>query len=403
MLKKGWVYIGIGLFTIALLLVLQYNRPKRLNWFPSYVAEHRIPYGCKVFTDVVDDFFPDNQQIDIPPYERLTQDQEHAGTYFFANDYVSFEDAEREALLDWTAKGNTLFVASGSFEQALMDTLGITTKNLYNNLNDTLGFEHRLVHPKLSPDMGYVYTKDDFVTYFDEMDAKTTTILGTVDDRSDPSDETYANVIRLKYKGGTVILSTFPKAVTNYFMLSNENYRYTEGLLSYIDTEGDLLMDAYHKNGKAFYTSPMYIFLNEPSLKWAYYLCLIGSISYILFEGKRKQRAIPVVLPLKNQTLAFTRTIADMYYEKGEHKQIAKHKIAYFLEYIRTRFYMNTHDREATFYDNLAARSAHDSKEIKELFSLFDQIERQSAITADELKKVNTAIEEFKKRAHGRN
>ncbi len=93
----------------------------------------------------------------------------------------------------------------------------------------------------------------------------------------------------------------------------------------------------------------MYIFLNRKELKWAYYIALIGCLLYILFEGKRKQRAIAVITPLKNQTLSFVRTIANMYYEKGESTEIAQHKIDYFLEYIRTRFYLQTIKRKEEF------------------------------------------------------
>ena len=127
-------------------------------------------------------------------------------------------------------------------------------------------------------------------------------------------------------------MTSFPKAFTNYFILKDNNQEYTAGLLSYLDTERPIYMDNFHKSGKSFYTSPMYLFLNTKEFKWAYYLVLIGALIYIIFEGKRKQRAIPIVPPVKNQTVAFTRTIADMYFEKGELHLITKHKIDYFLE-----------------------------------------------------------------------
>ena len=75
----------------------------------------------------------------------------------------------------------------------------------------------------------------------------------------------------------------------------------------------------------------------------------------MIFKGKRNQRLIPVITPLKNQTLAFTRTIANMYYEKSDHKNIATHKINYFLEYIRITHRLSTLKIDASFYEKLAA------------------------------------------------
>ena len=110
-----------------------------------------------------------------------------------------------------------------------------------------------------------------------------------------------------------------------------------------------------------------------------------------------------IVTPLKNQTLAFTRTIADMYFEKGERKQIAQHKIVHFLEYLRSHFYLNTAERTDDFFKNLASRSHHTQDEIASLFSLIDQVEAKANLTDTELQQLNTAIEKFKNKAHGRN
>ena len=146
----------------------------------------------------------------------------------------------------------------------------------------------------------------------------------------------------------------------------------------------------------------MYIFLNTKEFKWAYYLVLIGTLIYIVFEGKRKQRAIAVVHPLKNQTLAFTRTIADMYYEKGERKTIATHKISYFLEYLRSTFHLSTTDHVVDFFDKLAARSNHSVEDIKKLFKEMDKMKKKEIITDIELKRLNTIMEKFKASAHGK-
>ncbi|MEO1013396.1 MAG: hypothetical protein AAFX53_19035 [Bacteroidota bacterium] len=57
--KKGGVYIIIAVVALALLMLLQYNTPKKINWFPSYVGHHKIPFGTYVLNDVMTKLFPE--------------------------------------------------------------------------------------------------------------------------------------------------------------------------------------------------------------------------------------------------------------------------------------------------------------------------------------------------------
>jgi len=404
MRKKGIAYIATAVFIAGLLLVLEYNKPKKLNWFPSYVAHHKIPYGTKVLNDLAKNWFKDIKQVKELPYQFLTNNEAVQGTYFFVNDNVNFDEVELDKILAWTAKGNTLFVASNYFEEKFLDTLHLATAGLYDPLIEDKGQLHQLVNPNLTKEKGFPIKKDSYTSYFKEIDTLTTTVLGVVD-HLNPNlkiETKHINAIAAPFGNGKIILTTFPKAFTNYFILKDDNKDYTAGLLSYLDEDSTLYIDNHYKSGKSTYSSPMHIFLNNKALKWAYYLALIGALIYVIFEGKRKQRAIPLVLPLQNQTLAFTRTIADMYFEKKEQKQIAEHKIAYFLEHIRSKFYMSTITIDEVFYRNLASRSLHSTAEIKDIFKYLNNLKTKDEVSDAELIKLNRTIEKFKTRADGR-
>ncbi|WP_339713240.1 DUF4350 domain-containing protein [uncultured Kriegella sp.] len=403
--KKANVYIVISVFTLIVLMLLQYSRPKEINWFPSFVSQHKIPFGTFVLNDVMEKMFQgQTQQVNKPPFEFLNAEENNAGTYFFVNDKVEFGEAELHTLLDWTSKGNTLFIASAGFEEQLTDTLHLKTSGLYADFGEEQKQRHRLTNPQLQSEDGYIFDKDSHSLYFKSIDTLNTKIVGEVSSvsKNDSLAKKQCNVLRQSFGQGQIILSTFPKAFTNYFILKDNNKNYTAGLLSYLDASQPIYVDNHYKSGKSFYTSPMYIFLNTKEFKWAYYLVLFGALLYVVFEGKRKQRAIPVVMPLQNQTLAFTRTIADMYFEKGEQKSIIEHKIAYFLEYIRTHFYLNTLKQDDVFYQHLAMRSNHSKEEIIALFSYIDQLNASTEPTDDALKKLNSLIEKFKAKAHGK-
>jgi hypothetical protein len=405
MIKRGRIYIIIGLLTILGIFLLEYNKPKDINWFPSYVSHHKIPYGTYVLNDLMEKSFADLvQQVQKPPFEFLTRTDSIQGTYFFVNETVAFEEAELNAILDWVDEGNQLFVASEYFEKKLLDTLHLEQRNVYNEGSLEPLFFLELSNPKLQSKK-IEFKRDYYTNSFDQLDTLRTVVLGEVYTRTDSTEtlSRHINAIKQEFGKGEIILTSFPKAFTNYFILKDNNLTYTAGLLSYLEKGGNIYMDNFHKSGKSFYTSPMYLFLNTKEFKWAYYLVLIGALVYIIFEGKRKQRAIPVIPPVKNQTLAFTRTIADMYFEKGELHLITKHKIDYFLEYLRSKLHVSTQDlKDETFLKNLSMRSNTPFEEVKKLMALMDGLRSKPTVTETELKNLNQKIEAFKANVHGK-
>lgn len=400
--KKGGIYIGIAVFTLALFMLLQYNRPKEINWFPSYVASHKIPYGTYVFNTVLEGVFTDIQQVYIPPYEFIGTKEHFSGSYLFINNDISFAEDELNALLEWTAKGNTLFIASKDFEEGLRDTLGLDTDYFYGEFETSQKQAHSLVNPNLQRPDAALFDRDMSTSYFSAIDTLKSVVLGQVAITDDKGKQLRTNVIKHPFGSGEIILSTFPEAFTNYFILTGKNKDYTAGMLSYLDNGKPVYIDNHYRSGKSFYTSPMYIFLNTPELKWAYYIALIGALLYVVFEGKRKQRAIPVVSPPANRTLDFTRTISDMYYERSDQKAIAEHRINYFLDWIRTRYYLGSISKEGEFYNNLAHRSGHSLEFVTKLFTFMEQVRNSAQLTDADVLRLNTLIQKFKAKANGK-
>ncbi|MEO0570105.1 MAG: DUF4350 domain-containing protein [Bacteroidota bacterium] len=402
MFKKGRAYIIIATLVFILLLVFEYNKPKKINWFPSYVATHKIPYGTKVINDLLSNYLPQVQQVYRTPYEFLSRSDTLKGTYLFVNGSITFGKTDLHEVMSWVEKGNHLFIASKSFDYELLDTLGLEVSSMYDSQNIQPIFRHSLVNERLEI-KDVPFDKDYYGTYFSELDTLNGVVLGNVRIENDslPKKRSEVTIVQQPYGKGKITLSAFPEAFTNYFMLKDDQSKYTAGLISYIDPNLPVFVDNHHKAGKTFYTSPMYLFLNTKAFKWAYYLILIGSLVYIIFEGKRKQRAIKVITPLKNQTLAFTSTIANMYYENNRQVEIAQHKIQYFLDYIRTRFYLGTEKLDHHFYRTLALRSNHSDKEVQELFKTLIHLQKAEKVSNEQLQRLEHGIQQFKARANG--
>jgi len=401
--KKGTTYIIIAVLALGALMLLQYNKPKEISWFPSYVATHKIPYGTVVATTLMEDLFSDQlRQIYTPPFEFLSSSDTLSGTYLFVNDQLQFNEAELHTLLDWTAKGNTLFLASQRFEEELLDTLSLGVANIYGGFEKSQKQRHQLVNPRLRHSESVIFDRNTSTPYFVVFDTLQTTVFGEVITQKDITTLKEINVLQQPFGEGNIILSTFPEAFTNYFILKSDNKDYTAGLLSYLDDTKPIYLDNHYKSGKTFYSSPMYIFLNTKELKWAYYIALIGALLYVVFEGKRKQRAIPVLQPLANRTLDFTRTISDMYFVRSDQKAITEHKINYFLDWLRSRYYLGSITKEDDFYRNIASRSGNSLEFVTKLFTFMEQVRNSEQLTDADVIKLNTYIQKFKAKADGK-
>ncbi len=392
--KTYKIAFGLFLLLVVSLVWLETSEPEPINWNPSYTASDKIALGAYVFHQSWKNRKNDSlREINIPPYEYLNKNPEN-GTYFFLNNAVYFDDDELDDLLDWVSKGNTLFISAYNFGKNLEDTLCFKVSAFI----DSRGFTSRpglnLVNPDLKFETDLKFDQDLPAIYFDKLDTLKQVVLGTAT-LGEKTPEKKINFIETKFGQGQILLHTTPQAFSNYFLLKDKNYRYAGAVLAYI-TEDPVLWDGYYKSGKSFFTSPLYILLNNRPLKWAYYSVLIAAILFILFEGKRKQRAIPVVEPLKNKSYEYTETISQLFQEHKEYRQLGLKKINLFLEYIRVNYRLETTNINQEFFIHLASKSGNTIEQTKILFERIFSFQDDPDINKNDFFELSKSINSFK-------
>ncbi|UMB61577.1 DUF4350 domain-containing protein [Lutibacter sp. A80] len=393
--KKTKIYAALFVLLIFGYMYLESTKKQPINWFPTYVAKHKIPYGTFVLKEELKSILPTTNitTVDIPPYVYL-QDTTRVGTYLFVDEAINFGDAEFLRLMEFVARGNDVFISTHGMN---IDTLNFETERLISkNLDEKVFFKQL---NKAFKGKEYTFDRPFINQVFTKIDTVNTTVLGITGYVNEDEERTEEgiNFVKHTYGKGNFYLHTFPEVFTNYTILNKTNHQHTANILSYLRTDIPILWDAYYKTGKSKITSPLQYLLSSKYLKWAYYMALIGVLFFIVFEGKRKQRSIPIIKPLKNQTVAFTQTISNMYFEKQEHKTIAEHKISYLLEFIRVKLNISTTIIDTEFYKNVAMRSGNSLEDVEKLFKFCDAIHLKNQITDIELIKLNTLIEKFKK------
>lgn len=402
MSNKFKVIAGALLLALALVIYMESSTKEDINWYPSYTKTDKIPYGTYVLHDLVEKNWNKEKfkEVRIPPYEFMSDSVAAQGTYLFVNDYILFSEDESLKLLSWVSKGNTLFIAARGIGETILDTLSLETDLYYDYDN----FERKplvnLVNPSLRRAAPYYHDVETTAGFFAEVDTINTIALGEFGLMAEKDTLTVAepriNFIKQEFGKGEIIIHLMPETFTNYFILREDNYTYTNNALSYLDQDEVLYWDNHYKNGKTLYTSPLYIFFQNRYLKWAYYILLIGTFLWVVFEGRRKQRAIPIIKPLPNQTLTFTKTIAGMYLDKRDHKSIVTHQISHFLEFIRSNYGLDTNVISEGFINKLASKSGNTLEQTKLLINYMVALRAKQIISQEELLELNKRIEAFK-------
>jgi hypothetical protein len=320
--------------------------------------------------------------------------------YIIINTSFSPGDADAAALLNFVRGGNCAFVAADYITGVLADSLNIQINN--GSYEEDFSAEDlktgpkkdsiylTLLNPKLKTyNKKYWYRDGTVTSYFYSVDTANTLILGK-------NSKGQASFVRVQYGQGYFYLSSTSLAFTNYNMILADNSEYISACLSYLPVR-DTYWDEYYKNYKEADDNSLRFVESQPPLYWAYYITIWAAIAYIVFEAKRRQRMIPIVEPPKNTTVEFVSTIGRLYFQKGNHKDIAGKKIYYFLEYIRTNFYLSTTEFDKEFIEKVASRSGVDKTKVSQLFALIHHVQRAAGISQADLLELNRRLEEFRK------
>lgn len=407
MLKTYQTAILIFLLVLGVFIYVESSTPEPVDWSPTYSTKHKIPLGTYIFYDQLQKK-AQVETVEDNPYDFLS-DTTHTGTYMFVGNSVSLSWEVGKQLMKWVGKGNTLFISARYFDVPIMDSLylEVGSQRAKRSIKSYPTFS--MVNPKLDAARVYTFEREGASLYFENIDTLPVTVLGQSGfvggDRQMDSAKSKVNYLQLPVGEGKLLFHTAPEAFSNYFLLGKDNYRYTESVLAYIDLNQPVYFDVYYDS---FYhrenlrTSPLYVFLENKYLKWGYYLFLIGIGLFIIFEGKRKQKAIRIIEPLENKSYSYTRTIAGLYLKKKDHTAIAHKKIAQFLNYIRLDLRVELYKVDREVIARLTELTGYTEKELQDLFKEIKRLQQKKDIFESELKALNKRINEFKRKSNGK-
>ncbi|MEO8108497.1 MAG: DUF4350 domain-containing protein [Ginsengibacter sp.] len=400
------------LFAFVYFAVISCNNKNRLpSLNENYRKTDKEPFGTFVAYNDFTHLFGDRYIESVTePFDDVWNKIKSYSTdkkyslYFLITKNLVLNYSEVKAFTDYVKAGNDLFISADYIDNRLLENINCNIDRQGEILNELKGKMHE-THVSMyfgdnytAPAYSYYYFP--FLNALTEYDTSFTKVLGT-------NEISRPNYIVLFEGKGRIYLHVAPRIFGNYFLLTGDNYKYFDNVISYLRSDPkNIYWDEYYKNSGSSRRrnnsgsgdddfSTMSVISQHPPLLWAFWLAVTGILLFIFFNVKRKQKIIPVIKPNVNTTVTFTETVGRLYLQKQNNKHIAEKMITYFYEHIRNKYFISTTDINDEFINSLAGKSGVSKENTQQLIYLIKEIQESEKTDDIQLLKLNTEIENF--------
>jgi hypothetical protein len=289
----------------------------------SYRKTDKQPFGSfiayKEFKNLFNDRYVETVTYPFDDEWNIIKDYSSSkkySLYFLITKNLVLNYAEVNAFMDYVKAGNDLFISADYIDTRLLENINCNNERMAEIVDETKGLMNQTKvgmyesNDFKSASYGYYYYYP-FLNSLSGYDSAFTRVLG-VNEKNEP------DYILLFWGKGRIYLHVAPRVFSNYFLLSGDNHKYLENVLSYLrDDPKNIYWDEYYKNtnpsrrksngsnGEDNFSS-LSVIRQHPPLLWAFWLGITGLLLFKLFNVKRKQRIIDVLKTNINTTVNFT-------------------------------------------------------------------------------------------------
>ncbi|PZF71954.1 hypothetical protein DN068_15710 [Taibaiella soli] len=413
------------------------NFKKKTSWNVTLRKEDKIPYGSYIAYNSLPYYFPSAR---IEAVSNAFRYENIDGKMVYHDDSAAMvvlnglsfyaTDNEVDNLIHFAREGNELFLICSTLDSKLAERLGcekddgesdeemplspfnpgkknIAALKMMGDTNKTYGMNGRSLQ-------GFFVLPQE-----DTSHSNTSEITGAdtavdyiernpVVVNSDESDDATKpdilsrgpkgpNLIRYRIGRGHITLLGTPLALSNYFLLQKDNRIYADQIWhSFPANISTIYWNDYFK--RRIQPASFWALFDHPATSAALYIALITLLLYVLFEGKRRQAIIPIVPKLQNSSVSFVETVGRLYYNKGNHRNLAEKMVQHYLEWVRTHYYLNTNQVNEIFIQQLTIKSGLPEMVVREMIRLVHEV-RIDNVAIDEayLYHLHNTIQQFYK------
>lgn len=388
---------------IAICILASCSQEKETDWSVSMDRNGKEPYGCQIAYQHLNELFPyadikrgGNIMSYVKSINRKTNNKGGHLIFLISSNFW-IDSAGMAAFNEFVENGNVIVLFSEKMSAPLTEYFQLKPMNvshITNNAHTDSGIVQQIsiqynneLHDfrfRGNPIRPFHFASDSV-----QHDTSLHAILGYTDIGDSPH-------ILVRHSGnGAFILGSSAIPFTNYFLLQGENRRYYEYLLSWINEDiesirwySKALLLANQEEGNSW--------LKFPPLFYAFVSILLLFLLYAYFEGKRRQRAIEPWPEKKNASLEFVETIGRLYFNKGDHKNLAEKMIRIFQDFLRQHYQLKPNEWNDDLALQIARKSDLPLHECKECISFIDYICHTSQIEEGDIKSLYFFLKKFK-------
>lgn len=394
MKREQGIYLLLALL-FGLLVLILVLKPEPISWNTTLSARDKIPYGSRAVVECLEDVFPGNPvvQLRIPPSEAEAKINSvahalHVNYVFIQPDFYC-DRFDALSLLSLAEKGHNVFISARSVSGLLADTLGVSVGplpyelTLFTDAGDTLFMSVAGTDTLYAMKLG----DNDFRVLMDG---------GSLfQELGNTTPGEFPIFVGRKWGKGHIFIHAVPLAFTNYYLFRPGHADYVSRCLS-VMPNGPVLWDEFYKQGREEAGTPLRVILTHPSLRYALAVILIFSLLFIVIQGKRRQRVIPVIEPFANTTLQFVTSVAALYRSRADHAAIIRKQIGFFSDQVRRRYRISPDFSSPASADELATVSGADKQLLQTLYRQCMYYSSASRVTEKELLEFNRLLNRFR-------
>jgi hypothetical protein len=393
---------------------------KKTNWSVSLDKKDTKPYGGSLAFQSMNSFFPNAVVKSLSPnfrYNSIDQpmmSQEKPSMLVAVGlDFYLSQDELKQLFL-FIRKGNEVVLFTRGMDKKLKSILH---QKIINNLEEEIPLtsfnngnsNKSVLHLSQNPKQVFGYRGKSLkacIQPIADEDAhgdfeETLTEFELMPEEKTPDTLGYClekpNILRYHIGKGHFTISTAPLSMSNYFLLQPNNIHYLENLWSnFPENIGTIYWNDYYKRSPQ--QADLGVLLRYPATRWAIYLLLFSLVVFLLFESKRKQRIIPEIKTPENSSVAFAETIGRLYYNKGNHNNLAEKMVLQYLEWVRTHYFISTNKFDKHFADQLLFKSGLPETVVLSMIELLREVHvERKPVSEEDLFHLYQTIQQFYK------
>lgn len=406
-MKKNSLYI-IGAVIVLLVFIFITVNMKKQHAFDERVTlnrKYKSPYGLYITYNLLGSMFA-GSQTNVSRVSPLSWDnkgyiEEGKTLMFLVSRQFNPTRDELDYLNEFVKSGNQVFICTSAMSSNAKSYFNIEEESYAVSERMGFGFMYDSANSVLLkppfPQRGLFFNPGfTYNSFFRDLDSNYSEPLGR-------NKVSQVNYFRKRSGKGSFFFHSNPFLFANYFLLHKDNVQYLESVLSLVPGNvKKIIWDEYFvyklpENENVQEPSPLRILWKYPAFRWALLLALSLLGMYVLLNIKRLQRIMPVVGRPRNESLDFITTIGRLYYEKGDHANLAKKMVIYFLDYVRNRYGIKSAALDDEYSNLLSAKTGFEEGKANALVQQMAYIQSAEVISEQQLIDLYSGISSFYK------